>query len=67
VAEVYPTSDCRPQLGASRAYAVNTESAEVLKVFGQKQTDAIEKNCYETGNLPLDIIKKASGKKRETE
>ena len=53
VAEVYPTSDCGKEMGTLRGYAADTASAKVLRVFGQKQTDAIEKECRASGRLEL--------------
>jgi hypothetical protein len=53
VAEVYPTGDCGPDLGAYRGYAVRLQDGRILRVFGEKQTDSIEKNCRMSGRLVL--------------
>ncbi len=53
VAEVYPTGDCGKELGVYRGYAVSLENGKVLRVLGEKQTDAIEKKCRAAGRLLL--------------
>jgi hypothetical protein len=58
VAEVYPTSDCGKDMGVYTGYAVDTASAEVLRVFDERQTQAIENNCRASGNLVLQNIEK---------
>jgi hypothetical protein len=58
VPEVYPTSDCGEELGLYRGYAVDTTSATVLRVFDERQTQAIEKKCRASGRLLLQSIGK---------
>ena len=53
VAEVYPTGDCGKQLGQYRGYALNIEDRKILRIFGEKATDSIEKTCRATGQLVL--------------
>ena len=53
VTEVYPTGDCRKEAGTFKGYSVDTASAKVLRVFGEKQTQAIEKKCRVSGALTL--------------
>jgi hypothetical protein len=52
VAGVYPTGDCE-ELGLFRGYAANLKDGTVLRVFTEKQTESIEKNCYASGRLVL--------------
>jgi hypothetical protein len=58
VAEVYPDSDCGESGGTFRGYAVDTVGAKVLRVFGEKQTRAIEKECRASGKLVLQKVGK---------
>lgn len=53
VAQVYPTGDCGKELGLFRGYAVDLEGGTVLRVFDEKQTESIEKNCRASGRLVL--------------
>jgi hypothetical protein len=53
VAEVYPTGDCGKELGVYRGYAVGLQDRTILRVFGEKQTDSIEKECRASGRLAL--------------
>ena len=53
VAEVYPTSDCGKELGVYRGYAVRLRDGKILRIFGEKRTDSIEKECRTFGRLVL--------------
>jgi hypothetical protein len=53
VAEVYPTGDCGKELGVYRGYAVRLQDEKILRIFGEKQTDSIEKKCRASGRLVL--------------
>jgi len=60
VAEVYPTSDCGREMAQFRGYAVNLRDGTILRVFTEKETDAIEKRCRKSGRLalPSDDLRK---------
>jgi hypothetical protein len=51
VAEVYPTGDCGKDLGVYRGYVVSLEDRRILRVFGEKETSSIEKECRASGRL----------------
>ena len=53
VAEVYPTGDCRKELGVYRGYAVRLRDGKIVRIFDEKQTDSIEKECRTSGRLAL--------------
>jgi len=53
VAEVFPTGDCGKETGLYRGYLVNVSDAKILRVFGVKDTAAMEKNCRTSGKLVL--------------
>lgn len=53
VAEVYPTGDCGKDLGVYRGYEVSLENRKILRVFSEKETDSIEKECRASGRLVL--------------
>lgn len=55
VAEVFPTGDCGKQTGVYRGYAVRIEDGEIVGLYGEKQTSAIEKSCRKTGTLRLGV------------
>ncbi|MFY9672916.1 MAG: hypothetical protein WB817_12285 [Terriglobales bacterium] len=53
VAEVYPTSDCGKESGVYRGYAVRLRDGKILRIFSEKETDSIEKDCHASGRLVL--------------
>jgi len=53
VAEVYPTGDCGRELGTYRGYAVRLRDGKIVRMFSEKQTDSIEKECRASGRLVL--------------
>jgi hypothetical protein len=53
VAEVNPDSDCGKSMGTFRGYAVDAVGTKVLHIFGEEQTQAIEKECRASGKLVL--------------
>jgi len=55
VAQVYPTGDCGEQFGLFRGYAVDLKSERILRLYGETQTDAIERSCRKSRSLVLEI------------
>ncbi len=53
VAEVFPTGDCGKETGLYRGYLVKVSDGTILRMFGEEDTTAIEKNCRESGKLVL--------------
>lgn len=52
VAEVYPTSDCE-EMGFFRGYLMDAATGRVVKVFGEKETEAIKKKSRAAGSVQL--------------
>lgn len=53
VAEVYPTGDCGKELGVYLGYAVRLQGGKIVRIFDEKQTKSIEKQCRTLGRLVL--------------
>jgi len=57
VSEVIPTGDCGKEAGVYGGYLVNVREGTIVRRYGQKQTDRIEKACRAAGILQADSLK----------
>ncbi len=57
VTEVEPTGDCGTVAGHHQGYLVDAKSGNIVRRFGERQTDRIEKSCRATGAIPPSAVK----------
>ncbi len=61
VSEVTPTGDCGKEAGVYGGYLVNERDGTIVRRYGQKQTDRIEKACRAAGILQADSLSRLLG------